>query len=205
MTTIDVKFDVPDWVAEGIRKETLKIFGGVVRNKAGEIVYHLSKAKTWPSRSGWYLAATVAAVATVAGTTYYLYRKSSKRGRALNALERLEKATWIYLRRAQDGFLSLDQVRNLSTDLQRFIELVEELGDQHTGIAVDDRDVLSRLIDFHNSLRAFNLKLSGLSNSPKSVPPPASEPDNLLDLTKQVQAQLMFQERVWPKENSNPT
>lgn len=41
MDVIQVAFEVPTWVQNGITDGSLRILGGVVRNLRGEIVYHL--------------------------------------------------------------------------------------------------------------------------------------------------------------------
>ena len=218
MAKLDMLFEVPKWVGIGLRSDSFKISGGVVRDNAGKIVHILQEGtKIAPRLPGPLILAGLAAVA-VAGIGYYLYSRS-KKGRTSESptidLYAFEQAIRTYCESAKKQSLSLDEIRQLSSELQRFINLMESSDFQDAEISIDNADALEKLRDFHNFLRTFNLKLQEEKQTTKEVPPtlatydtlvmgrngiisahPASS--NTLDLTRQLREQLRFQEEVWP-------
>lgn len=91
MAVLHVVFEVPKWVEAGVGSGELQIFGGVVRDNAGRIVFMLREASRRALRLGGgrlFLGAVV--VAAAAGGGYLLYRHYSRKGRTLAALERCD-------------------------------------------------------------------------------------------------------------------
>ena len=80
MGMLEVMFDVPDWVEEGVQSGAFQIFGGVIRNSEGEIVCHLKEAIAELSKSKTRYVIIGLAVTAVAGGAYYVYKKVAKKG-----------------------------------------------------------------------------------------------------------------------------
>lgn len=226
MAKLKKLFDVPEHIARGVRDGPLRITGGVVRNNAGQIVHILKDSAEKASRSSNpYILAAIAAAA-IAAITYSVYNSNKKKRTAESTLQpssefptidpdAFEKAIRAYWESTRDQHLSLDEIRGLATELQTFIEFMESSDFQNAKISIDNADILEKLRDFHNSLRALNLKLQEGKQIPKEVPPALTTYDALergrdgiiyahpasfdvLDLAKQLREQLRFQEEVWP-------
>ena len=87
MANLNVVFDVPKWVKAGLESGKLRVFGGVVRDNAGRIVHHLSEAARHAPPKGGKLAIAAVVVAAAAGGGYLLWRRCSRKGKTLAALE----------------------------------------------------------------------------------------------------------------------
>jgi len=213
---LNMLFEVPKWVEMGLRSGSFKISGGVVRDNAGKIVHILQEGtKIAPQLRGPLILAGLAAVA-VAGIGYYLYSRSKKRTSESPTIDpdAFEQAIRIYCENVKKQRVSLDEIRQLSSELQRFINLMESPDFQDAEISIDNTDALEKLRDFHHFLRTFNLKLREEKQTTKEVPPALATYDTLvmgrdgvisaylasshtLDLTRQLREQLRFQEEVW--------
>ena len=218
MAKLNMLFEVPKWVAMGLGDGSFRISGGVVRDNAGKIVHILQEgAKITPRLPGPLVLAGLAAVAA-AGIGYYLYSQSKKRRTSETPTinrDAFEQAIRTYCESAKKQRLSLDEIQQLASELQQFINLMESPDFQDAEISIDNTDAIEKLRDFHNFLRTINLKLQEEQQITKEVPPalatydtlvmgtdgvisahPASS--NTLDLTRQLREQLRFQEAVWP-------
>jgi hypothetical protein len=196
VANLTVMLEVPKWVEVGVRSGSLNIFGGVVRDNAGRIVYMLKEGtRMVPRLARGRLLLVGLGVAVAAGISYAIYKRVSNKGRTLGTLESVEKAILTYSKHAKDQHLSLDNVRQLSSELQAFIDLMESPEFQDTKITIDV-DSAQKLKDFYDSLRAFNLKIREEKRIAKDVPLALAtlEP---CELTKQLREQLRFQEEIW--------
>jgi len=157
MPDLNVVFDVPKWVEAGVASGRLQIFGGVVRDNAGRIMHHLSEAACRAPRlsGGGKLAIVAVAVAAVAGGGYLLYRRYSRKGKSLAALELVESAMTAYLGQARERSLTLDDVEDLADALATFLDHLRKPEYRDAQISVPN-DVHEKLRDFLRSLRAFN-------------------------------------------------
>lgn len=218
MTKLKVLFDVPKWVKKGLDNGSFQRSGGVIRDNAGRIVHFLKEGTgRTPQLPGPLILAGLAAVAVV-GIGYYLYSRRKKERMSESPtidLDAFEKAIRTYYESAKKQRLSLAEIRQLSSELQKFINLMESSDFQDAEISIDNTDALEKLRDFHNFLRAINLKLQEEQQITKEVPPALATYDtlvmgtngvisahptssNTLDLTRQLREQLRFQEAVWP-------
>ena len=199
MANLTVMFDLPEWVETGVRSGSLNIFGGVVRDNAGRIAYMLKEGVRIAPRpaQGWSFWAEVAVGAAIlVGIGYTTYKYFSNKGPTLNTLESVERAILTYSKHAKDQQLSLDDVRQLSSELQAFINLTESPDSQDAKITID-AGTIQKLREFYNSLRDFNLKLQEEKRIAKNVPA-ALETFKARELTQQLREQLRFQEEIWP-------
>ena len=189
-------FEVPEWVEIGVESGTHKIFGGVVRDNAGKIVHFLRESTSDASvvRDRRVLIG-IGVVVVVSAAAYYAYRKLSKRESMLAQLKNVEKSSYGYLESAKNRRLSLQEVRQLASDIQKLIKIME----QSNFVSINDPDALQKLRDFHTSVRNFNLQLQDGGKITANVPP-ALETDSVTDLTRQLLGQLRFQEHHWPAE-----
>lgn len=191
MADLNVVFDVPKWVEAGVASGKLQVFGGVVRDNAGRIVHHLSEAACRAPRGG-KLAIVALAVAAAAGGGYLLYRRYSRKGKTLAALELVESAMTVYLDHAREGKLTLDEVEALSDALGTFLNHLRKPEFRDAQIIVSN-DVQEKLRDFLRSLRAFNQaahkKLPALPKPPSAVSKYISLETLLDELFEQVRYQ----------------
>lgn len=187
MAVLEVVFEVPKWVEAGVRSGELHVFGGVVRDSAGQIVLHLREAIRKPQNElGKYSLAVIvgAAVGAAVGFAgYHLHRRLSRKGRALAALESVDSTMSAYLVSAQQHCLTIADVEALSAALTSFLEMWRRPEFRDVQIKVSS-EVYMRLHDFLRSVRSFNqaahAQLPVLPNPP-AVVADGSSLDSLLD------------------------
>src|SRR5216684_9150983 len=99
MPKLTVVFQVPAWIEAGVKSGELGIFGGVVRDNSGRIVYMLKEgARLAPRMVKGKIAIAVFGVAAVAGLGYWAYKRYSKKGKIIAQLESLDAAILTYAR-----------------------------------------------------------------------------------------------------------
>jgi|GEM_PF-3361614 hypothetical protein len=156
MAVLDVVFEVPKWVDAGVRSGELQVFGGVVRDNAGRIVFMLRDASRRAPRLGRGKFVIVAVViAAAAGGGYFLYRRYSRKGRTLAALESVESTITAYLGHARERRLTRGDVEALAAALQTFLDHLRKPEFSDVQISLP-KDVYEKLQDFLRSLHAFN-------------------------------------------------
>ena len=191
MAVLNVVFDVPKWVEAGVTSGKLQVIGGVVRDNAGRIAHHLSEAACRAPRGG-KLAIVAVAVAAAAGGGYLLYRRYSRKGKTLAALELVESAMTVYLGHARERSLTLDDVEALADALATFLNHLRKPEFSDAQISVSN-DVHEKLGDFLRSLRAFNQaahrQLPALPKPPSAVNEYISLETQLDELLGQVRYQ----------------
>ena len=97
MGKIDILFEVPSWIETGVSKKQLQILGGVVRDNHGRIVYMLKEGIEKGSKYGKGRLAIIAmAGVLLAGAGYLVIRKLSKKGKATNQLQIIDRAMLNY-------------------------------------------------------------------------------------------------------------
>ena len=139
----------------------LRLFGGVVRDNAGEIVVHLrevSRSIRQEHGEGKFAIAAalgVAAVAATAGGVYLLYRRYSRKGKALATLEAVDSTMTAYLAHGIERDITPGDVEALAAALETFLDLRRKPEFSDVQIRVSN-DVYEKLRDFLRSLRAFN-------------------------------------------------
>src|SRR5579875_495142 len=151
MAVLDVVFEAPKWVDAGVRSGELQVFGGVVRDNAGRIVFMLRDA----SRRAPRLGRGKFVIAAAAGGGYFLYRRYSRKGRTLAALESVESTITAYLGHARERRLTRGDVEALAAALQTFLDHLRkpEFSDVQLSLP---KDGYEKLQDFLRSLHAFN-------------------------------------------------
>src|SRR5579875_675058 len=128
MAVLDVVFEAPKWVDAGVRSGELQVFGGVVRDNAGRIVFMLRDA----SRRAPRLGRGKFVIAAAAGGGYFLYRRYSRKGRTLAALESVESTITAYLGHARERRLTRGDVEALAAALQTFLDHLRKPAFNHT-------------------------------------------------------------------------
>jgi len=210
VAVLEVAFHVPQWVEAGVAAGELHVFGGVVRDNAGQIVLHLREAiRNTPRNKVGPIALAVgigmAVGALAAGGVYYVYTRRSRKGRLLAALEAVDGEMSTYLVHAQQRALTPDDVESLSTALAAFVDVWHQPKFRDVEISVPD-DVYQRLQDFLASLRAFNEaaqhQLPALPKPPAAMADGSSTAALFDDLLGQVRYQESILDRVRPVADS---
>jgi hypothetical protein len=169
MAQLRVLFDVPKWIEVGVKTGQLSIFGGIVRNNAGRIVYMLKEGTRLArfARGPWALPAL--AVAAAAGVGYGIYKLLSDRPKALEELEAVDRAILTYGSAAHAQRLNVEEIRSLAAELQNLIAAMEspELKDAAFDL---DAEAADKLREFYASLRSFNMRLKEEVKRTREVP-----------------------------------
>lgn len=88
-TLLNISFEVPTWVKQGVDTGEYRIFGGVVRDSMGQIVWHLKEVGTQNlkkvNKNNLPIIIGVVTVLAVVGGSYCLYKKlKSRKEKRLN-------------------------------------------------------------------------------------------------------------------------
>lgn len=196
MAQLNVLFDVPKWVEVGVKSGQLGVFGGVVRNNAGQILYHLKEGTKLARFAKGPFLLPVLALAAVAGIGYCAYKFMSRKATALEELETIDRAVLTYASLAQTERLGVEDIRALESELQKFISVVEapEFKDTHLEL---DAECANKLREFYESVRTFNLRLRDKINAGSEVPQLVMT-NNVPELAHHISQQLAFQKSAWP-------
>ncbi len=144
-------FAIPDWVALGLADGELRIFGGVVRNAAGQIVLHLKdagmakeaaraaakaarKAVDAGAGKGKLIAMGIVAAVAVGATVgaIYHYRKRGSTAEVdiadpvIGSIDVFQQSALEYSRALQSGRLSRTTLSNLQTAVDRLHESLNQ-------------------------------------------------------------------------------
>lgn len=157
MPVLEVAFNVPAWVEAGVRTGQLQVFGGVVRDNSGRIVYMLREAGRSVRRVGGAKLAIVAlAIAAAGAAAWGIWLLVNRRkAKTLTALESVESSMTTYLGRARKRKLRVDDVEALVAALTTFLELRRDPKFKRVQLSVPD-DVYEKLRDLVQALQAFN-------------------------------------------------
>lgn len=194
MAVLEVVFEVQKWVEAGVRSGELQVFGGVVCDNAGRIVFMLREASRRAPRLGRGKLVIVAVViAAAAGGGYFLYRRYSRKGRTLAALESVETTLTAYLGHARERRLTLGDVDALAAALATFLDYLRKPEFRDVQISLPN-DVYEKLGDFLRSLHAFNQ--AAHEEHPALPTPPAAITDggSLEPLLDELLRQVRYQE-----------
>lgn len=160
MRKITVKFDVPDWVNDGLAKGDYEIFGGIVRKKSGEIIYHLKNAAQVTSKKYIVIAGVVI---VLAGVGCYIYKKINKKAVLQEKAKYIESGIQKYIFDVSSQNFNIDDIKKLSQDLDEFVGLCNRL--EVDGSSLFARgDMALRLTDLYRAIQGFNIKLSEMYN-----------------------------------------
>lgn len=159
MSNINVTFKVPTWVNAGLRSGQLQLFGGVIRDNAGKIVYHLKGGMEQAAKSGnGKVLIAVGAVTALAVGGYFIYKKFNKKEAASDKGIKLQKKMSEYLISASQQDFSLANIQTLSSEISAFMKNCDTAGispdkvfaDRQT--AIKFKEVYDALVDFNSRL-----------------------------------------------------
>lgn len=194
MAQVAVLFDVPKWIAAGIRTGRLRLFGGVVRNNAGHVVRMLKEGSKTARFGGSTGAAGLVLAAAALG--YGIYRRFGSKAKVLDALEAVERAMLTYASAAQAQRLTVDHIRGLASELQNLMTTMASPEFRDANFALD-AEAANKLREFYASLRTFNVRLRGQGSQGLEVPQLVATPD-LRELAHSINEQLIFQHTLLP-------
>lgn len=127
-TLMNVVFEVPLWINNGVVSGTYKIFGGVVRDEAGQIIYHLKNYNVIEkvventkkiNKKVLIGIGSAAVLAAVGGTAYYFYKNyKQKKEKVLNEqLNTVDKNIATYFTRGNFANLTRNDIDDLINSL----------------------------------------------------------------------------------------
>jgi len=160
MAVIQVFFDIPADIHAEIVKGTLKVFGGVVRDQKGRIVYHLKNVTKVVGNSPMNkqlaigVAVTVGALAAYAG---YIAMKNHKNRKALpTAIIKFDESFTKYILAAKNGKLENSMILNLDENVGI---LVDELSSTGAELDIQEAINIERLNKLIDSVRKLTQEL----------------------------------------------
>lgn len=123
MDIIQVAFEVPSWVEVGIKNGTLKIFGGVVRNLKGEIVYHLKdvgKVIEKANAKTKLIVAGVAFIGTIVVVTgaYAANKMMNKKNSFTKAINQFNQRFFEYIIAAKNTKMNMEIINKLDDSIE---------------------------------------------------------------------------------------
>jgi hypothetical protein len=194
MGKMEILLEVPNWVETGVSKGQLEIFGGVVRNNQGQIVCMLKETIEKGSKYGKGRIAIIAiAGAVVAGTGYLAYKKFSKKGKAINQLQVIDKAALNYATKAKEGNLNIKDLEKFSNELVKFIGLMSQDKYKDVEIVVDEQTI-KKLEELYFVIYNFNKSVCEIEPSSRPTLPEPVKHDDLLEIIAGINTQIKFQE-----------
>lgn len=152
METIQVIFEVPRVVQEGINSGALRLFGGVVRNQKGEIVYHLrdvleivEKANT----KNKMIAAGVGILGTfaVVSGTYAVYKILNKKNILPNVINDFNQSFVEYIIAAKNMEINTDVINKLDDSAELLKDILKNKDKRLNLEGALDLQQLNELID----------------------------------------------------------
>lgn len=191
MEVIQVLFEVPIWVQIGLNDGTFKLFGGVVRNSKGAIVYHLkngnkilekTNSKTKIIIGGIILCGTIITVGSVYAYNKYVKRKETQVVEGVDFNEVLEK----YITAGVQGNLNSSVITEL---INACMGLFRAINDD----IIDLSDVEhSKINDIIDSIKQYTEKLCVINKIDEVIPQrkqSGSINDNLIELSDYLKIQ----------------
>lgn len=200
---IQVAFTVPDWVQIGIKSGEYKIFGGVIRNAKGQIVYHLKNGVWEAAKEGAntavkaiekapgkakIFAIVVAGCVIVGAIGYSTYKKLTDKN-SLKKFSKFDENLENYLNDGLKGTLSLDRIIELKNSCDDLIKILDEI-DMNEIDAIQYEN--QKFNDLINSIKKYTYDLSK-ANKINTIIPERSNgetiKDNIIDLRKYMEIQ----------------
>jgi len=199
MEVIQVLFEVPTWVQIGLNDGTFKLFGGVVRNSKGAIVYHLkngnkilenTSSKTKVIIGGMILCGTIITVGSVYAYNKYVKRKETQIDEMIDFNEVLEK----YITAGVQGNLNSDIITELNNACMGLFGVIND-------DIIDLSDVEhSKINDIIDSIKQYTEKLCIVNKVDEVIPQrkqSESINDNLIELSDYLKIQKsIFEDAV---------
>jgi len=199
MEVIQVLFEVPTWIQVGLNDGTFKLFGGVVRNSKGAIVYHLkngnkilenTSSKTKVIIGGIILCGTIITVGSVYAYNKYVKRKETQIDEMIDFNEVLEK----YITAGVQGNLNSDIITELNNACMGLFRVIND-------DIIDLSDVEhSKINDIIDSIKQYTEKLCIVNKVDEVIPQrkqSESINDNLIELSDYLKIQKsIFEDAV---------
>jgi hypothetical protein len=216
-------FGIPDWIALGLAAGELKIFGGVVRNAAGQIVLHLKdagmaeeaaraaakaakNAVQGSSGKGKWIVIGVAAVAVVGATAaaIYQYRKPKPAAdvgladQVIDLINEFQQSALQYGRELQSRQLSRTTLSGLRIAVERLHETLDEV-DQTNLSVLQARAQIENIRAFCEMVSNLTSELMAKNGSEEDLPP-LPHSNNLIPYLQHISLLLDRQElMLFPK------
>lgn len=200
---IQVAFVVPDWILTGIRSGEYKIFGGVIRNTKGQIVYHLKNGIWEATKEGAnnvvkaiekapgkakVFAIAVAGFA-IAGTIGYASYKILTDKNSLKKFSKFDEKLENYLNDSIKGTLSLDKIIELKNSCDELIKILDKIDNNEVDAIQYENKKFNELV---NAIKRYTDELSKANKSNKVIPE-RNDGDtiknNIIDLRKYIEIQ----------------
>jgi hypothetical protein len=194
MGTIQVNFDVPKHIEEGIKSGQFKIIGGVVRNLNGEIVFHLKETgkiiRKMDSRKK-LIAGGILVVGTVvvASGTYAVKKIIKKRNKLQKAFDQFNKRFVEYVLSADKMELNIDIVNSLyesSELLKGIVENTKKIDKVEKQLNIKDfNELINSVYEYTLKLaKKNNIKIQNIEKNDR-----LNIKDNIIDLQKYLDVQ----------------
>ncbi len=197
-TLINIAFEVPIWVKQGVESGTYKIFGGVVRDNMGQIVLHLKEVGLQNTRKlskkNLPVVIGVGVTLVAVGGTYYVYKRfKSKKKQELNQqLTDIDNNINNYF--ASRGFANLtrDDIQNLIDSLKN---VLENPSFHHIKM---DKQYYDKIIEFSKCVNQNTCNLALFKKEQVQLPDPRNESTlieilNIIITSLNKQKQLLFE------------
>ncbi|MGW5723003.1 hypothetical protein ACWEVP_43005 [Amycolatopsis sp. NPDC003865] len=196
--TVQIDFEMPAEIAEGLLKGDLRLFGGVVRNRAGHIVAHLKEASASKLHQQGAVGAAasmlkkkpvvVAGLATlaVAGTVAAVVPIVRQRRRALpECVTNYNDSLRAYLEGVRDQNLDAEIIERLIADLDA-VKAYSENGNITVDFSAEQSETLVQVvIDYTRQLAQANS--FELDEPPEPTPTSTDAP--VVDLRRYLEIQ----------------
>lgn len=191
MAFIQVQFEVPLWVQQGVASGEYNIFGGVVRDLNGQIVHHLKNAVDLPKKAKGKVIVVAIAAALAAGICYALYKFLNKKQRLANQLENFDDYLQLYLQEATSKELSINTIKKLHSTCEQIINM----HDDHKKIGNIEVVNKSRIKEITIAIRDYTEKLSESNSIDKKIPELAND-DSIVGRIIDIRDLLQLQREI---------
>ncbi|MFQ3789626.1 hypothetical protein [Halomonas sp. A29] len=194
MSNINVIFNVPTWVETGLKSGQLHLFGGVIRDNAGKIVYHLKGGVEQAAKSGnGKVLIAVGAVTALAVGGYFIYKKFNKKEAASGEGEKLQEKMSEYLIAASQQDFSLANIQALSKEISTFMKSCDAAGISPDKIFAD-RQIAIKFKEVYDALVDFNSRLA--RSKEVTYEHPLNIGDNSAQILRGISKQLNIQKAL---------
>lgn len=203
---IQVTFIVPDWILKGINDGEYRIFGGVIRDARGQIVYHLKNGIWEAAKEGAnnavkviekapgkakIVAIAIAGIVIVGTVGYVSYKKLTDKN-SLKIFKNFDEQIKTYINQGIKGNLSLDSIIGLKNSCDELLKVLEKIDITEIDVSEYENQKFSELI---NSIKKYTVDLNNANKMNKVIPERNDGEtiiDNIIDLSKYIAIQKEF-------------